>query len=267
MSMADDIRTHVIECHLLPASRRGAERITLRAGDIHSELRLRSRMPAVCSAMGGKKLTEQHAVILEKRTGPKNGSNVFFTYKINNIAAAQRAEPVTVPAQTPKTLKPRSVSSGDDVSNTSSLAKKPRFEGSRKSLFLVSCVKSKLDRPAFAKDIYTSNFFNLARKLVEKNRADWRILSAKYGLLDPDRLIQPYELTLNAMTIADRRLWAAQVWHDLSPLISNYQRVVVLAGLPYREFLIGELKRSSAEIEIPMEGLRQGEQLAWLSQQ
>src|SRR3546814_9506263 len=36
------------------------------------------------------------------------------------------------------------------------------------------------------------------------------VLSAKYGVLDMDRIIEPYELTLNRMARADRIVWRSE---------------------------------------------------------
>jgi hypothetical protein len=43
-------------------------------------------------------------------------------------------------------------------------------------------------------------------------------------------------------------------------------RVVVLAGARYREFLMGYLKARTDIVEIPMEGLAIGKQLRWLGE-
>lgn len=132
------------------------------------------------------------------------------------------------------------------------------------SLVLVSCVKSKLTRPAPAKDLYVSAWFQKARALVEKHKASWFILSALHGLVPPDKVIEPYELTLKTMKAADRRAWAERVWRDLKPLLKEKHRVTFLAGMSYREFLAGKLNSNGTPFDVPMEGLPQGMQLSWL---
>jgi hypothetical protein len=42
-------------------------------------------------------------------------------------------------------------------------------------------------------------------------------------------------------------------------------RVVMLAGARYREFLLDYLRARFGKVELPMEGLKIGEQLHWLS--
>lgn len=105
----------------------------------------------------------------------------------------------------------------------------------------------------------------MARSLVEREKADWRILSAEHGLVAPDHQVVPYERTLNNMPIAARRAWAASLLDDLLTLATPYNRVIILAGVKYREFIVGPLLAAGITVEMPMEGLKQGEQLAWLS--
>ena len=40
--------------------------------------------------------------------------------------------------------------------------------------------------------------------------------------------------------------------------------VVILAGARYREFIMEALSNMVTEVEVPLEGLRIGEQLSWL---
>lgn len=250
MTLGEEIRAHVLKRHLSPASAKGARQITLRAGDIHHEMKLSARMPSVCNAMGSRALLESAHAAVVSRKGPRNGANVFFTYAFGDgkrpvAQKASRREPSTKPAATE-----RPSPTGDF----------------RNALVLVSCTKSKLGRAAPAADLYTSTFFRLSRSLIERAGADWRILSAKYGLVAPTDVIAPYELTLKTMGVAHRRRWAEGIGSDLLPICRQYDKVVILAGLDYREFLVPQLASAGIEVAIPMEGLRQGEQLAWLSQ-
>lgn len=136
-----------------------------------------------------------------------------------------------------------------------------------KTVYLVSCVSKKSSGPSAAKDLYTSDWFLKARSYVEKRDGAWFILSAKYGLLDPDQKIEPYEVTLNNMSVSARRDWAQNVLKALETLIGPEDRLVILAGARYREFLTERLESLCAEVVVPMEGLRIGEQLAWLNSQ
>ena len=50
--IADQIRQHVFERHVEPARRRGEKTVTVTAGQVQGELKMKNRLPAVCSAIG-----------------------------------------------------------------------------------------------------------------------------------------------------------------------------------------------------------------------
>ena len=52
---------------------------------------------------------------------------------------------------------------------------------------------------------------------------------------------------------------------NLKARIARNDSVIILAGTKYREFLLDELRNICARVEIPMQNLRIGEQLGWLS--
>lgn len=134
-------------------------------------------------------------------------------------------------------------------------------------LYLVSCVKTKGPGPAPAKDLYTSAWFRKARAYVEKKSRPWHILSAQYGLVHPERVIPPYEQTLETMPVAKRRAWAETVLAELEPSLAGVDTVIFLAGQAYREFLAPALRDRGLTVCVPMAGLSQGRQLSWLGAQ
>jgi hypothetical protein len=136
----------------------------------------------------------------------------------------------------------------------------------RKTVFLVSCVSEKQDRPMPACELYCSRWFQKARAFAERQAAEWFILSAKYGLVAPDQVIEPYQETLNEKTIEDRREWSKKVIRELRPRCTPGTSVVLLAGEKYREFLMPALRELGCRVKVPMESLRIGEQLHWLSE-
>ncbi len=136
-----------------------------------------------------------------------------------------------------------------------------------KQIFLVACVKEKKSGRVPAKDLYQSTWFKKARTYVEPYQAPWFILSAKHGLLSPDKKIAPYNETLNDMGVQERRDWADCVKAQMCEGLPPAKKVVILAGKKYRENLLKFLCCRFACIEIPMEGMGIGEQLAWLKKQ
>jgi len=80
--LADKIREFVFMKYIEPARKQGRRTIIIRAGDVHEELGLFGRMPAVCGVIGTEKFKKTYNVRLIKREGPTQGSNVFFTFEV-----------------------------------------------------------------------------------------------------------------------------------------------------------------------------------------
>ena len=136
-----------------------------------------------------------------------------------------------------------------------------------KTVFLVSCAAEKRASALPAERLYCSDLFQKSRAYALRNMASedlWYILSAKYGLLNPAMVVEPYNETLNNMRKSERTRWALQVERDLRALLHPGDNVVFLAGQKYREFLEPALLALGCDIHVPMHGMRIGEQLSWL---
>jgi len=132
-------------------------------------------------------------------------------------------------------------------------------------LYLISCVGQKQSAAAPAKDLYISTWFQKARQYVEQAHAPWFILSAEHGLVGPNDTLSPYNRTLNQMGVAERRAWAQKVRRQMDDRLPDVARIIIFAGQKYRENLSDYLRLRAANVEIPLEGLRIGQQLAWFS--
>jgi hypothetical protein len=133
-----------------------------------------------------------------------------------------------------------------------------------KKIVLISCVKSKMNKPAKAKDLYISPLFKLNFKYAKSlNPSNIFVLSAKYDLVDMNQIISPYEKTLNKMKKIERQQWAECVIQKLKAQyhLGNIE-IVFLAGIKYREYLIPHFKNYS----IPLKGLPFGKQLQKLKE-
>jgi len=133
-----------------------------------------------------------------------------------------------------------------------------------RKVVLISCVSQKLDRKSKAKDLYISSLFkkNMAYAKTLKPDAIY-ILSAKYGLLNLDDEIEPYDVTLNTMKVAERKSWAENVLSQLEKVESTEDtKFIFLAGNNYRKYLMPHLPHT----EIPMKGLPIGKQLQFLTE-
>lgn len=147
---------------------------------------------------------------------------------------------------------------------TDRLARPGRSTASSVRIALVACVKSKRRSPAPARDLYVSPLFRAARRYAETRADRWYVLSAKHHLVPPDEVLAPYELTLKATRAPERAAWADQVERELADVLPANARVTMLAGARYREHLTGFLEGRGVPVDVPLEGLKLGEQLRWL---
>jgi len=131
-------------------------------------------------------------------------------------------------------------------------------------IVLIACVSKKVPHRAKAKDLYDSTLFNLNLKYAQKLApAAIYILSAKYGLVPLEEEIDPYEQTLNNMPARDIKAWAQRVLGQLRAVTSiDDTEFIFLAGNNYRKHLLPHLNH----YQLPLEGLRIGEQLQRLKQ-
>jgi hypothetical protein len=132
-------------------------------------------------------------------------------------------------------------------------------------VYLISCVKTKRDVPCESGDLYTSALFQKARKVAELEGDKWFILSAKYGLLSPEEIVNPYNETLINMSKSERLEWSKNVYKKLISRIEKKDEIIFLAGEKYREFLAKELNSESYKTYAPMANLSIGNQLKWLN--
>ena len=132
-----------------------------------------------------------------------------------------------------------------------------------KKIVLISCVSQKRTQRSKAKDLYISTLFKKNLAYARRLNSDAiYILSAKYGLLDLETEIDPYNLTLNTMSAGQIRTWADKIIQQLSQVANlNDDHFIFLAGMKYRKYLLSHLR----SFEIPLEGLTIGKQLQALS--
>lgn len=133
-----------------------------------------------------------------------------------------------------------------------------------KTIALISCASKKRAQAAPAAELYDSTLFRLSLAYARTLEPDvTHILSAKHHLLDLDEVIAPYDLTLNNMPAADVRAWAERVRRQLAGRYDlDRDHFIILAGQKYRRYLLPHL----SFYDIPLQGLRIGEQLQFLKE-
>ncbi|EHQ36201.1 tRNA-guanine transglycosylase DpdA [Methanoplanus limicola] len=115
------------------------------------------------------------------------------------------------------------------------------FSKDENVLIITSCTKNKLeipdDKPVAAKDLYLGTLFDKVKKYSAAMGYEYMIISAKYGLLSPDDKIKTYNKVLSKKSDADDI--RDQVEEKLTPLLNDYDKILVIAGKNYREVLNG----------------------------
>lgn len=132
------------------------------------------------------------------------------------------------------------------------------------TVVLISCVSKKLPYKAKAKDLYVSTLFKYNLEYAKSLNPDKIfILSAKYGLTDLEREIEPYDKTLNNMPSKEIKKWAVcvigQIKKEVNP---GEDEFIFLTGEKYRKYLLPYISK----YQIPLEGLKIGEQLCYLKE-
>lgn len=131
-------------------------------------------------------------------------------------------------------------------------------------IVLVGCSGWKAGTSRAAAELFTGAAFSKARDLALRSSAPWYVLSAKFGLLHPDEVVAPYDVSLPKQSSRYREAWGSWVvgqlgeHHELRGLV-----VEVHAGRGYCQPLEDPLARAGATLHEPLAGLRLGQRLAW----
>jgi hypothetical protein len=137
-------------------------------------------------------------------------------------------------------------------------------------LALISCTKSKASQARAAAELYQpSVWFSYAYQYAPLVADKILILSAKHGIVRPEQVLAPYDETLQGSSQVERETWADMVYPQLRAT-SEYREaksIVWLAGEDYRNELLARVRSDGKRSLVPMQGLRQGEQVSWLKAQ
>jgi hypothetical protein len=82
MTLAERIRQFAFENYVAPMRDRPNAEIRIRAGDVHKGMGLGGRMPAVCGALDATIFRREYGLELVRRTGPAQGANVEFVFRL-----------------------------------------------------------------------------------------------------------------------------------------------------------------------------------------
>ncbi|WAI01364.1 DUF6884 domain-containing protein [Methanogenium organophilum] len=124
------------------------------------------------------------------------------------------------------------------------------------TLVIVPCGKAKIwDKKSelnfvAAKDAYTSTFFRLNRDYAYNFGDRWVILSAKYGFIDPDTMIEDYDISFNNKKTnpVSKYVLKEQI---LIQNLFQYNQIIGLGGDNYRRRISESFEDYQVDIHFP----------------
>lgn len=130
---------------------------------------------------------------------------------------------------------------------------------------LISCSKEKKNYACPAYELYSASaLFSLSYQYAKLHTDKIYILSAKYGLVSENQILEPYNQTLNEMNRREQLDWAGRVLREFQRVCDiASDQFVILAGSNYYKDLVPSL----SHCELPLAGLRMGERMAFLKNQ
>lgn len=114
---------------------------------------------------------------------------------------------------------------------------------------------------------WPSTHFRMTWQVAEQTGQTPLIISAKYGVLQPHQIIEPYNLPLWEQTTADRKRLAGRMVKVLGRILTRGDQVVSYLGDKYARHLVPELRsRCGVAVEEPLKGMKLGFRSQWLSE-
>lgn len=135
-----------------------------------------------------------------------------------------------------------------------------------KTIYLLSCCKQKLSKPAKAEQLYQSTGFKKSLRYAQSENPDAIfILSAKHHVVALNDVLEPYDVCLSINPIEKPEVWAekclAQFGADFN---LKEDKFIILAGNDYYKNLVGFGKIEN--YELPLKSLSQGYRLQWFDE-
>jgi hypothetical protein len=151
---------------------------------------------------------------------------------------------------------------------------------SKARFIVLGCVKEKLPHRKRAAELYQGQLWTARRDYAEyveseyvgslgERGCSYLILSARWGLIHPDTVIEPYDLLLSTMSDLQRASWALHVADEaLTTCLPDEGTpsdltLEIHAGASYVEALRPVLQAIGVVVEWPLQGLAIGQQLQW----
>ncbi len=133
---------------------------------------------------------------------------------------------------------------------------------------LISCTKTKKSYKCKARELYSpSALFSISYNYAKTIGVDAiYILSAKYGLLNEDDMVEPYEKKVDDLSRSERIEWANLVKRQLEKEFDMFNvEFVILTGKSYLNPLLDV--NAFNKFTFPLEGMALGERQSFMKKQ
>jgi len=128
-----------------------------------------------------------------------------------------------------------------------------------KTLIVITCGAKKREEPTMVKDLYLGQHFKAFRRYAESTDHDWYVIGRKFGLLHPDKIMEPYDFKPPRF-IEDE--WGDEIRQNILDL--GYNKVLMACNKAYYRPLSRYKGVRWAFIDIPRPGI--GYQRQWVKQ-
>lgn len=120
-------------------------------------------------------------------------------------------------------------------------------------------MKKKVSYKTKAELLYDSTLFKYSLQYAKQKAKKVFILSAKYGLLALNVIIEPYETTLNTFSEEEIIIWSKRIYNQLKAMKLLDNDFIYLCGNNYKKYLIKWIPGND-----PLNGLSLGYRIQWL---
>lgn len=123
-------------------------------------------------------------------------------------------------------------------------------------IVFIGCGAAKMKNACKAKNMYIGNYFRLCFAYAQTftTQDNIYILSAKYGVLPLEKVIEPYNRTLNKMTKQEKQDWKDMVIEQLINIdIKENTEVAFICGTNYYNLL--EDYFNNYKVLLPKQGI------------
>lgn len=132
---------------------------------------------------------------------------------------------------------------------------------------VINCGADKQSKQCAAKDMYVGSLFVASRKYVESMYGkNYCILSAKYHVLFPEDIIEPYDMFLGNFKKSEKEYW----WSiSAEQLLNKYPKDTVFhfyVGQDYIKGILPILDKEKRKYEYYLNNLGMGYKIQWFLQ-